>query len=80
MIAPLPPIVVNGVVFALDGGESAGRATLYALEGTTGAALWDSADSIEAPARGHTLSSGPSHVYLTAMDNAVYGFGIPMEH
>ena len=80
MIAPLPPIVVNGVVFALDGGEAAGRATLYALEGTTGAALWDSADSIEAAARGHTLSSGPSHVYLTAMDNAIYGFGIPMEH
>ena len=80
MIAPLPPIVVNGVVFALDGGATAGQATLYAFEGTTGAALWDSADSIKAAARGHTLSSGPSHVYLTAMDNAVYGFGIPMEH
>lgn len=80
MIAPLPPIVVNGIVFALDGGEAAGRATLHALEGMTGAALWDSADSIKAPARGHTLSSGPSHVYLTAMDNAVYAFGIPMEH
>ncbi|MDE0106881.1 MAG: hypothetical protein OXN96_03685 [Bryobacterales bacterium] len=80
MIAPLPPIVVNGVVFVLDGGEAAGRATLHAFEGTTGTALWDSADSIKAPARGHTLSSGPSHVYLTAMDNAVYAFGIPMEH
>ena len=80
MIAPLPPIVVNGVAFALDGGEAAGRATLHAFEGTTGAALWDSADSIKAPARGHTLSSGPSHVYLTAMDNAVYAFGVPMEH
>ena len=80
MIAPLPPIVVNGVVFAADGGEAAGRATLYAFEGTTGAALWDSADSIKAPARGHTLVSGPSHVYLTAMDSSVYAFGIPMEH
>lgn len=80
MLAPLPPIVVNGVVFALDGGAPDGAATLYAIEGTTGRALWNSKDAIKAAARGHTLSSGPGHVYLTAMDNAVYAFGIPMEH
>lgn len=80
MLVPLPPIVVNGVVFALDGGAPNSAATLYAIEGTTGKALWNSGDSIKATASGHTLSSGPGHLYLTAMDNAIYAFGIPMEH
>lgn len=80
MQSPLPPIVVNGVVFALDGGAPDGTATLYAIEGMTGKALWNSADSIKAAANGHTLSSGPGHVFLTANDSAVYAFGIPMEH
>ena len=80
MLAPLSPIVVNGVVFALDGGAPDGAATLYAIDGMTGKAIWDSADSIKAAASGHTLSSGPGHVFLTALDSAVYAFGIPMEH
>ena len=77
---PLPPIVVNGVVFALDGGDPSGTATLHALEGTNGRSLWNSGDSIGASARGHTLSSGPGHVFLTTSDSAVYAFGLPMEH
>ena len=80
MPSPLSPIVVNGVVFALDGGAADGSATLYAIDGVTGRALWDSGDSIKATASGHTLSSGPGHVFLTALDSAVYAFGIPMEH
>ena len=80
MASPLPPIVVNGVVFALDGGTASGNAKLYALQGRTGNLLWDSGDSIKAPASGHTLSSGPGHVFLTASDSAVYAFGFPMEH
>ncbi len=80
MAMPLPPIVVNGVVFALDGGATGGSATLHALDGANGTQLWNSGQSIKAAARGHALSSGPSHVYLTAMDNAVYSFGIPIEH
>lgn len=80
MDAPLPPIVVNGVVFALDGGKPSGAARLYALEGTTGDRLWDSGDAIKATASGHSLSSGPGHVFLTASDSALYAFGFPMEH
>lgn len=80
MATPLPPIVVNGVVFALSGGESNGHAKLYALEGTSGKLLWDSGMAIESGARGHTLASGPGHVYLTASDSTLYTFGIPMEH
>ena len=80
MDSPLPPIIVNGVVFALDGGSASGKAKLHALEGATGNVLWDSADSIEATATGHALSSGPGQVYVTATDSALYAFGFPMEH
>ena len=80
MDAPLPPIVVNGVVFALDGGKTSGTAKLYAFNGTSGSQIWDSGDAIEAPASGHTLSSGPGHVFLTTSASTVYAFGFPMEH
>ena len=80
MDSPLPPIVVNSVVFALDGGKAFGGAKLLALEGTTGRPLWDSGEAITATASGHALSSGPGHVFLTASDSAVYAFGFPMEH
>ena len=77
---PLPPIVVNGVVFILDGGSSGSNARLYALDGQSGRPIWDSGSAIQAQASGHVLSSGPGHVFLTALDNAVYAFGLPMEH
>ena len=80
MDSPLPPMIVNGVVFALDGGSASGTAKLHALEGTTGNPLWDSGKAIEATAMGHALAAGPGQVYVTATDNAVYGFGFPMEH
>lgn len=80
MDVPLPPIVVNGVVFALDGGAQSGAARLYAIDGTSGRGLWDSGNSIASTARGHTLSSGPGHIFLTSSDSSVYAFGFPMEH
>ncbi len=75
-----PPIVVNGVAFIVDGGSGEASARLHALNATTGQHLWDSGDSIRATASGHVLSAGPGHVYLTALDSAVYSFGLPMEH
>ena len=80
MDSPLPPIIVNGVVFALDGGDASGTAKLHALEGSTGNHLWDSGNTIEATAIGHALSSGPGQIYVTATDSALYAFGFPMEH
>ncbi len=80
MHLPLPPIVVNGVVFALDGGAVSGSAKLYAFEGTRGNPLWDSGGTIKSTARGHTLASGPAHVFLTTSDSSLYTFGFPMEH
>ena len=80
MDTPLPPIIVNGVVFALDGGSASATAKLHALEGSTGKSLWDSGNALEATAIGHALSSGPGQVYVTATDSALYAFGFPMEH
>ena len=80
MDTPLPPIVVNGVVFALDGGSPSGPARLHAIEGSRGEPLWDSGDAITSAAKGHTLASGPGHVYLSTADSTLYAFGFPMEH
>ena len=80
MDSPLPPIVVNGVVFALEGGASSGAAKLHALDGLTGRSIWNSGNSIESAASGHALSSGPGKVYLTTSDSVLYAFGFPMEH
>ncbi len=49
MAEPRPPIVVNGVAFATAGGKRAPTA-LYALEGTTGNAIWDSGATLDARA------------------------------
>ena len=80
MNSPLPPIVINGAVFALSGSSSSGSAKLHALDGITGKPLWDSGDTIGSSAHGLALAAGPSHIYLTTQENAVYSFGFPMEH
>jgi hypothetical protein len=95
MNSPITPVVINGVVFAASSGEfratdnsmaAAERAlrskpaVLYALDGATGQALWDSGDSIESFATGGALSAGGSTVYLTSFDGTLYAFGFPIEH
>ncbi len=81
MTMPLPPIVVNSVVFAVSGGRRGSiPAKLYALDGATGETLWDSAAAVASSAAGYALSAGPAHVYLTTTDGALYAFGIPIEH
>ena len=95
MVSPLPPIVVNGVVFAAASGEYRGAdaslsseqrarqskpAVLYALDGVSGKVLWDSGDTVKSFATGDGLSSGGSAVYLATYDGALYAFGFPIEH
>jgi outer membrane protein assembly factor BamB len=94
MIAPLPPIVVNGVIYAASSGEynpgdpavsNADRArrsspaVLYALDATTGKDMWNSGSMMTAFAHGTGLSSSPGQVYLATSDNTVYAFGMPYE-
>lgn len=90
--APLTPMIVNGVVFAAASGEFRGsedaaervrrstHATLYALNGETGAELWNSGDEISSFSTGSGLSAGNLHVYLSTYDGTTYAFGFPMEH
>ncbi len=77
---PAPPAIANGVVFALDGGNSSAHATLYALDAATGKELYSSGDAIETYTHLAGMSVGDGHVFFTTHDNTLYSFGIPLEH
>jgi hypothetical protein len=94
MISPLPPIVVNGVVFAVGSGEyhssdtnltAAQRAqrskpaVLYAIDGTTGKELWNSGTALTSYVHSGGLSSVFSTIYLTTSDNILWAFGLPQD-
>jgi outer membrane protein assembly factor BamB len=74
MISPAPPIVVNGVVFALSSGSAKAPAVLYALDGITGKELWNSGKAI-ATYSTTGISSGASKVYVGTHDGTLYAFG-----
>src|SRR6266542_4280851 len=95
LVSPLPPTIINGVVFVTSGGElrtndskmtaaerarRSSRAILYALDGETGKELWNSGTTITSFARGAALSGGVGQIYLTTYDGVIYAFGFPMEH
>ena len=50
MPSPRTPIIVNGVVFALAGGNSGANAVLYALDPASGKELWNSGTTITSAA------------------------------
>ena len=95
MHAPLTPMIINGVVFALASGEfrsgdaglslaervrRSAPAVLYALDGATGKALWDSGKTITSFVHSGGLSGGASQLYLETYDETLYAFGFPIEH
>ena len=95
LIAPLPPTVINGVVFVTSSGEfrtsdstltaaqraaRSGKAVIYALDATTGKELWNSGTTITSFAHGGAISGGMGQIYLTTYDGTIYAFGFPMEH
>jgi hypothetical protein len=80
LISPLPPVVVNGVVFALSSGSPSTPAVLYALDGLTGKELWNSGGVITSFVNGGGLAAGGSRVYVAARDGTQYAFGFPIEH
>jgi outer membrane protein assembly factor BamB len=94
LVAPLGPIVVNGVVFAASSGEfrtedptvdaatrakQSSPAVLYALDAATGRELWSSGTTIGSFAR-VGLAGGGGQVYVVTHGNTLYAFGIPLEH
>ena len=95
MISPLAPMIVNGVVFAVSGGEfrsadggpslaerarRSAPAVLYALDGATGTTMWDSGATITSFVHSGGLSGGAGQLYLETFDETLYAFGFPMEH
>jgi outer membrane protein assembly factor BamB len=93
MVSPLPPMVMNGVVFAVSSGEfrakdataaqraqKSAKAVLYALDGKTGKELWNSGNTITSFAHSGGLSGAGHQLYLQTYDGTLYAFGFPIEH
>jgi outer membrane protein assembly factor BamB len=80
LINPAPPVIANGVVFALEGGKASSHATLYALDAATGKQLFASGDATQTYSHLAGMSVGDGHVFFTTHDNTLYSFGIPLEH
>jgi outer membrane protein assembly factor BamB len=81
MNAPLAPIVVNGVVFAVSSGsKTKAPAVLYALDALTGRELWNSGKTITGYVTTGGLAAGGTRVYVAAQDGTQYVFGYPIEH
>ena len=81
LTSPATPIIVNGVVFALSTGRpaAAGRtgspAVLFAHDGLSGKAIWNSGKSMTASASPGSFWSALSQVYVGAGDGTIYAFG-----
>jgi outer membrane protein assembly factor BamB len=78
IVSPLPPLVVNGVLFAASSGTRAVPAVLYAIDATNGKDLWNSMRTITTSVRGG-LSAGQGNVYVPGADSTLYAFGFAIE-
>jgi outer membrane protein assembly factor BamB len=78
MNSPEPPVITNGVVFALSAGEST-HATLYALDAATGKEMYASGDQVTAPGNLTGIALANGRVYFTTNDSTLYAFGIFLE-
>jgi outer membrane protein assembly factor BamB len=95
LLSPLPPLVVNGVVFALSSGEFAPGdrrtsdadrareskpAVLYAFDGRSGQEFWNSGSTIHSFVNNGGFAAGGTRVYVSTHDGIQYAFGFPIEH
>jgi outer membrane protein assembly factor BamB len=79
--APAAPLIVNGVMFALQRGDRNTHATLFALDAATGKQLWTSGNSVSGfvPESGG-LAAGGSTIYFGTWDGTLWAFGFPIPH
>jgi len=76
--SPLPPLVVNGVLFAVSSGTRAAPAVLHALDASNGRSLWTSGRAITTSVMGG-LSAGGGTVFVPGADGTLYAFGFDIE-
>jgi outer membrane protein assembly factor BamB len=77
MAAPLAPVVINGVLFAVSNSPAP---MLYAFDAGTGKDLWNSGNIITKPVGNSRLTGSDSQLYLGTTDGTIYSFGFPIEH
>jgi hypothetical protein len=75
--SPLPPIVVNGVIFAAGIGPQR-NGVLYALDGSTGKELLNTGNAITGVPKG-ALSAQFGTIYLQTADNMLWSLGFPQD-
>ena len=75
------PMIVNGIIFALSGGDKSTPAVLYALDSANGKEIWTSGKTITSfVPRNGGLAAGGSAVYFGTHDGTLWAFGAPIEH
>ncbi len=87
MSSPAPPVIAQGVVFALSNGSSgrkakkggADHATLYALDALTGKELYSTGDQVKVPGALTGVSIANGRVYFTTTDHTIWAFGKYLE-
>jgi outer membrane protein assembly factor BamB len=81
MAGPAPPVVANGLVFALSTGGPTGSAVLLVLDAATGRQVYSSGNAVRSAADPETgLAVANGRTYFSTLDGTVYCFGIPTEH
>jgi outer membrane protein assembly factor BamB len=78
IVAPLTPLVINGVLFAASSGTRTAPAVLYAINAARGRDLWNSGKTVTSAVRGG-LSGGQGNVYVPGSDGTLYAFGFEIE-
>jgi len=71
---PLPPAIVNGVVFVLTT-----KATLYAFDAKTGKQLYSSGSAISGAVDSSGLAIANGHIAFATADGTLHVFGFPIE-
>jgi hypothetical protein len=87
MSSPAPPVIAQGVVFAVSNGESGRKAkknrtdhaTLYALDALTGKEMYSTADQVKVPGALSGVSVANGRVYFTTTDSTIWAFGKYLE-
>jgi hypothetical protein len=87
MSSPAPPVVAQGVVFAVSNGESGRKAkkngtdhaTMYGLDALTGKEMYSTADQVKAPGSLTGVSVANGRVYFTTADSTIWAFGKYLE-